>query len=199
MLQPQQLLKIAADFFESARVNYCVVGSIASIAYGEPRFTNDIDLVADLALNHLPQLVATFPPPDFYLSESAARDAIVGRRQFNIIHLPSGMKIDVILPAASEHARMELTRARRLNGEDDFSAWFAAPEDVILGKLRYYQLGGSDKHLRDISAILKIQTSLDSEYLAHWVHRLGLTAEWIRLFPAPPERPKPSAEFDPNQ
>jgi hypothetical protein len=31
---------------------------------------------------------------------------------------------------------------------------FVAPEDVILGKLIYYNEGGSDKHLRDIAGIL---------------------------------------------
>jgi hypothetical protein len=32
----------AADFFERLRVPYRIVGSMASMAYGEARFTNDI-------------------------------------------------------------------------------------------------------------------------------------------------------------
>jgi hypothetical protein len=46
-LLPHELMQIFADFFEEHQINYRVVGSIASIVYGEPRFTNDIDIVVD--------------------------------------------------------------------------------------------------------------------------------------------------------
>ncbi len=36
-LQPSELMQIAADFFESQGIHYRVVGSMASMAYGEPR------------------------------------------------------------------------------------------------------------------------------------------------------------------
>ena len=56
---------------------------------------------------------------------------------------------------------------------------FAAPEDVILKKLEYFREGGSEKHLRDCVGILKVQAGqTDDAYLAHWVTRLGLDAEW---------------------
>src|SRR5262249_9674361 len=73
-----------------------IVGSMASMAYGEPRFTNDIDILADLAEEHVSVLEAEFPAPDFYLSLMVAREAIRTRRQFNIIHVPSGLKLDII-------------------------------------------------------------------------------------------------------
>jgi hypothetical protein len=37
-LQPSELMQIAADFFESEGIHYRVVGAMASMAYGEPRF-----------------------------------------------------------------------------------------------------------------------------------------------------------------
>lgn len=51
--QPRELLQIAADFFEARGVAYRIVGSMASIAYGENRFTNDVDIVADLLLRDI--------------------------------------------------------------------------------------------------------------------------------------------------
>lgn len=42
-----------ADFFEREEILYRVVGSLASMAYGEPRFTNDIDIAAELTQVHL--------------------------------------------------------------------------------------------------------------------------------------------------
>lgn len=53
-LQPRELLQIAADFFESREISYRVVGSMASIAYGEIRFTNDVDIAGG------PWLLATW-------------------------------------------------------------------------------------------------------------------------------------------
>lgn len=37
-----------ATFLEQHGIAYRVVGSFASMAYGEPRFTNDIDILADV-------------------------------------------------------------------------------------------------------------------------------------------------------
>ncbi len=61
----------------------------------------------------------------------------------------------------------------------DFDAVFAAPEDVIIKKLQYFREGGSEKHLRDIVGVLKVQGDrIDRAYLTDWVARLGLGAEW---------------------
>ena len=138
------------------RCAYVVVGSIASIAYGESRFTQDIDIVAAFELRHVDQLLAAFPSSEFYLSEAAMRDAIRTSFQFNVIHPGSGNKIDFILPREDEWSRVQMARARRVRLLPDRDVMTAAPEDVILGKLWYYSLGGGDRHLRDIAGILRV-------------------------------------------
>ena len=50
----------AVDTLERMKVPYIVVGSIASIAYGESRFTQDIDIVAALEPRHVEELLAAF-------------------------------------------------------------------------------------------------------------------------------------------
>jgi hypothetical protein len=56
---------------------------------------------------------------------------------------------------------------------------FASPEDVIVKKMLSYREGGSEKHLRDIAGVLRMQgESLDRGYLQSWVERLGLTDIW---------------------
>ena len=83
------------------------------------------------------------------------------------------------MPADSEFARLELTRGRQLQVSKEVAAWFASPEDVILNKLRYYQLGESEKHLRDIASILKIQgAAIDRPYVDEWSVKLGVAEEW---------------------
>jgi len=181
-LQPHELMQIVADFFESQKIHYRVVGSLASMVYGEPRFTNDVDIVAELQLEDIPSMCAAFPAPDYYLSEPAARDAIVKRFQFNILHPSSGLKVDVIVPPDTEFSRSEAGRIRRIANEGDKSAWFGSPEGVLLNKLVYFQLGGgvSEKHLRDIAGMMKLlRENLDREYVAKWAAKLGVFDEWL--------------------
>ena len=100
-LEPFQLMQIMAVFFETHAIPYRVVGSLASMAFGEPRFTNDIDIAAELTVHHLADLFRSFPAPEYYLSEPAARDAIRRKAQFNIIHPASGLKVDIFIPKDS--------------------------------------------------------------------------------------------------
>lgn len=181
-LQPRELLQIAADFFELHGIAYRVVGSMASIAYGENRFTNDVDVVADLKLEHVDDLCAKFQAPDYFVARHAVTDAIQKRFQFNIIHIPAGLKIDVMLPKPTEFSALEQQRAIRLTDPDGLSAVFATPEDVILNKLIFFQMGDSEKHLRDIGGILKVKAdAVDRVYITAWAAKLGVAEEWAMI------------------
>ena len=64
---------------EELGIRYFITGGMAAIAYGELRFTSDVDVAADLSLPDVPRFMARFPAQDYYLSEAAMRDAIVRR------------------------------------------------------------------------------------------------------------------------
>lgn len=178
-LQPRELLQIAADFFESQEIDYRVVGSMASIAYGENRFTNDVDIVAGLKLAHVDALCDCFAQPDYFLARHAVEDAIRQRFQFNIIHVFAGLKIDVMLPKDTDFAVLEQQRSVRLTDPDGLSAMFASPEDVIINKLIFYQMGESEKHLRDIGGILKVKgEAIDFDYVETWATKRNVSSEW---------------------
>jgi hypothetical protein len=178
-MEPSDLLRRVAEVFESLEIRYLITGSTATIAYGEPRFTNDIDVVAALPETKVDALCAAFAAPEFYCSPEAARDAVKRHFQFNIIHPASGLKVDVMIPAVTPFNASRLSRAIRVPGGPAFSAWFASPEDVIIKKLEYYRLGRSEKHLRDIAGVLKVRGErLDRDYISDWATRLGLSAEW---------------------
>jgi hypothetical protein len=93
-----ELLRHTIDALERLALPYMLVGSFASIAYGEPRLTQDIDIVVDLALAQVDAFCAAFPAPEFYLSDKGVREAVQARFQFNVLHPSSGNKIDFILP-----------------------------------------------------------------------------------------------------
>jgi len=89
-MEPSELLQFVARVLEGLDLRYLVTGSIATIYYGEPRFTNDIDIVVILTAERVQEFCRAFPTSDFYVSEGAARQAVREHGQFNIIHRHPG-------------------------------------------------------------------------------------------------------------
>lgn len=140
---------------ESVDLTYALVGSIAAMSYGEPRATLDVDVVIVLSDSDLDAMAALFQPPDFYLSLEAAKAAVRSHSQFNVIHPESGMKVDFFV-AGDSVERSQIRRRMRRAILPGVEAWCSPPEELIVKKLSYYHQGGSDKHLRDIGAMLRI-------------------------------------------
>lgn len=178
-MDPYDLLGRLVQAFETIQIPYLVTGSVASMLYGEPRLTNDIDVVADIRPEHIHDLIAAFPESEYYIDEEMIREAIARRGQFNIIHPASGLKVDVILRRDTPFDASRFARIRRLRPAEQYEANFAAPEDVILKKLEFYRAGGSEKHLRDIAGMIQISDAeIDRDYIADWAGRLGVIDIW---------------------
>ena len=178
-MDPYKLLERIAVIFESLHIPYLVTGSVAAMAYGEPRMTNDIDIVAAVGYEHVEGLMAAFPEEEFYISKDAIRDAVRYQTQFNVIHPASGMKIDIIIRKKTPFNDSRFSRVRSIKTGENFETNFAAPEDIILMKMQYYRDGGSEKHLRDISGILKISDpEIDKDYIDRWSEKLSLVDIW---------------------
>jgi hypothetical protein len=178
-MEPFELLHKMVAVLEGLSVPYLVTGSVAAMAYGEPRLTNDVDIVAALGEKHVPGLLTAFPADEFYIDADMIREAIRSHGQFNIIHPASGLKVDVMIRSDSAFDASRFSRVRRIHPAETFEASFASPEDVIIKKMEYYREGGSEKHLRDITGILKVSgMSVDRNYITDWARRLGLTEIW---------------------
>ena len=178
-MDQSDLLKYTAGELRRLRIPYAVVGSFASSIWGESRLTQDIDIVVELRPAHVPLICAAFPDPEFYVSSSAALEAVQHSTQFNVIHPSSGNKIDFMLAGNKPWVVTQLKRSKSLPVFDDVEVDVAAPEDVILGKLIYYRDGGSEKHLRDITGILKSSAVIvDHNYLSQQAEKLGVLDLW---------------------
>lgn len=178
-MEQTDLLRLVIDVLEGLEIRYAVAGSIASSAYGEPRYTQDIDVVVIMSDEQTGALCRSFPPPDFYVSLEAARQAVAAAGQFNILHAASGYKIDIIMAPDNAWGASEMRRRQHRRLLPDREGNVASPEDVIIGKMLYYQEGQSDKHLRDIAGILKTSGDLvDLAYIDKWAGELGLSEAW---------------------
>lgn len=97
------------------------------------------------------------------------------------MHVESGARADVYLAGKDALARRGLATRRtvQLLGRE---VPIAPPEHVILHKLRFRQQGASERHLRDVRAMLRVLgDSIDRAALARDVAELGLTAEWTEM------------------
>jgi len=174
-----ELLRRVVQCLEKLQIPYFVTGAMASIIYGEPRLTNDIDIVAEIQDIHINGLKNCFPENDFHLDTDSVREAICHKFQFNIIHPQAGLKVDVMISRNDAYDRNRFSRKKRLRSLPDLEVNFASPEDVIIKKMQYYQEGRSEKHIRDIQGILKISFDMiDMDYISKWAAQLDLVAVW---------------------
>jgi len=52
-------------------------------------------------------------------------------------------------------------------------------EDLVIAKLEWAKIGGSDRQIEDVVGILRVQKeTLDAAYVEGWVRSLGLAEQW---------------------
>ena len=164
---------------EGLGVRYLVGGSLASSLLGIPRATQDVDIVVDLKPDHVDGLLEALTP-DFYVDEDAVRDALHRRSMFNVIHLATMFKADLILMRHDPLSAAEMTRGltcRLGEGDELIELQVASAEDIILQKLDWFRRGGevSGRQWTDVLGVMKTNRGrLDEGYLRLWAGRKGL-------------------------
>lgn len=172
---------------EATGITYMITGGVASVIYGDPRFTRDVDIVMELGLAEVPALASAFDEAAFYVPPLAALAEEAARTDgghFNVIHRETALRADVYLAGADPLIGWAFDRRVRLQ-VGGAGIWVAPIEYVILRKLEYYKQSGSDRHLRDVAMMLRISgDTVDTDSLMTWAERLDLagTLEQARRF-----------------
>jgi len=178
-----EAFRLVRQALEGSGTRFAVGGSWASAAYGEARFTNDIDILADFDANSVDRFLELLPA-SFHADAGDARKMVCLGRAF-VIYMPTALKFDLFPARAFPIGIEEIERAVRLpnSGLGEEPVPFVSPEDILLAKLARFRQGGeaSERLWRDIEGIIRVRSGvLDRMYLRRGAERLGVTIQLDR-------------------
>ena len=175
----EQLLLFVTGALDRVGIPYMVVGSLASTVHGEPRATQDVDIVIDPDRAQLDELLARLDRSVFYVGSAQA--ALDRRDMFNVVDTTSGWKVDFIIRKDREFSIVELDRRTEVEVLG-IRLFVASPEDTILAKLEWSAASGSDRQLADAAAVVLVSGELlDWDHLHRWADVLGVAERLSQL------------------
>ena len=180
-------LKLILETLEVSGVEYMIGGAIAEWAWGEPRATQDLDIVINLPIKAIGRFSKELEKRNMLVPADFILDTMMDDRAdipLNAIHMYSGFKADLYLMRDGDKLRQSAfeRRVKIDYGPPIGKVYVHSPEDLILYKLMYLGLSGQPKHARDIAAILRAKKNqLNLMYIEEWVNRLGFGSVWNEM------------------
>ncbi|MER3525212.1 MAG: hypothetical protein C4326_14485 [Ignavibacteria bacterium] len=134
---------LVTQTLERLGILYAVGGSLASSLHGIMRSTLDVDIVADIRLEHIQPLVTALAQ-EFYADDEMIRSAIEHRSSFNMVHYETGFKVDIFVRKIRPFDQSQLERRQTavMATNPERTVYVISPEDTILAKLEWYRIGG---------------------------------------------------------
>lgn len=169
------------DVLEAIGAEYAIWGGMAVVAYGEPRFTHDMDILLRPEQFAVTLFVRRLRQMHYHVDEISVNRALNGGF-FNVIHLGYHIKTDFYVPVEPELKAMIASRVY-LPFDEIRRAAYITPTSMIVAKLRAYQASQSTRHLDDIASIIRLQgKKLEQENLDIAAAHLGLLGVWRALW-----------------
>lgn len=180
-MQEVELFKVFLEPINRTAINYMVTGSVASMVYGQPRMTHDIDLVISLHPEQISDVIKQFPSTYFYcpsMDTIKIESSRESRGHFNLIHHKTGLKADIYLTGKDKLQKWAMSNRVAIT-LFNIPIWLAPIEYVIVLKLQYYKEGSSSKHLSDIKNMLVMSADrIQTQKLDELITEFGLSAQW---------------------
>ena len=183
----EDFLKMILSVLEKAGIDYMIGGAVAVWPWGEPRSTQDIDIVIHLGIEQINSLSKELEKADIYLPPDIILENLHVTRidlPINAIHGASGFKAEMFLMREDDELR-KTAFERRVKvdfGSVVGQVYIHSPEDLIIYKMLYYSLSQQTKHIRDIGAIIKTMgKQLDYDYIQKWATEKQVVAIWQEI------------------
>lgn len=169
----KQLLKSITAFLKKHTIPYMITGAWSVIYYGRPRASHDIDFVVEMDKKELKRIIQAFQQlsNEYLIQLDAIEKAVLQKGMFNILHLPTMLKLDFWILKDNPFDKARFVRRKQVKLLNQFMS-IATAEDTILKKLLWYTESKIEKHLVDAAFIYQIQDKLlDKKYLEEWAKK----------------------------
>lgn len=145
----------------------------------------DVDVVCELQSEDITRFIESFDE-DFYVSETAIREAVARKGCFNLIHLPTSFKVDVFISRGRpfDIGAMQRAATQVLGEHRHIDARVATAEDSIVSKLEWYKLTNetSERQWDDVTRLIKVLgDAADTNYLENAASSVGVSTLLSRL------------------
>jgi hypothetical protein len=178
----QQTFGRVIDVLEAVGARYAIWGGWAVVAYGEPRFTMDMDILLDPFGLPGRMFVKRLQESNFQVDEVALFNAL-GGGYFNVVHLPSQLKVDFFVPAQNTLLHRAIQERAHLPFDEIRRAAYVSAEALIITKLQAYAESQSTRHLDDVASVVRLQAQkLGNERIDIAAARMGLLGIWRSLW-----------------
>jgi len=187
MTSATNLIELIVQSFDDLGIEYAIGGSFASSAWGNPRQTNDLDIAIRVKSVTAKDLVVQFQD-HFLVSESEIEAAFTDTgpfRSFQLLHIEEIFKVDVFVHAEEQYTQRLFERRKQFSIGPYRMGWFYSPEDIVLVKLRWFELGRrvSDRQWNDIVQVIENQgESFDRGYALKWAVHFGVEDDLEQIF-----------------
>jgi hypothetical protein len=153
-------------------VRFHLTGGITSVAYGEPRMTQDIDIVVDnpSLAGSLDAFVAAAKQAGFMFDAEAVRRAVAEKTMFQLFDMAEALKIDMY---PREMIPGELDRSASLEVFEGMLIPVVSRPDAAASKLAW-AAKGSHKSRRDLRQIVRLMPLTERVELDRLAGILGL-------------------------
>lgn len=148
---PAEVLRALARALEGSGAGWYLFGAQAVVAWGRPRFTEDIDVTVASTPARSRELVAALESAGFRLRVPDVDEFVARTWVLPIEHAATGTPVDVVLGASGLEEQF-LSRARRID-LGGVVVPVISPEDLVVSKI----LAGRQKDLEDVVGVLQLQ------------------------------------------
>ena len=181
----RETLSRLVDILAELKVKFHLTGGITSVAYGEPRMTQDIDIVVDnMAIARaLDAFTSAASQAGFMLDAKAVRQAVAEKSMFQLFDMTEALKIDIY---PREMIPGELGRSKHLEVFEGMLLPVVSRPDAAASKLAWASKG-SHKSRRDLRQIVRNMPPAERAELDRLAGLLGLVNLLAMILAEPDE------------
>lgn len=165
----EELLKKIANALDAADIPYMIIGGQAVLVYGEPRFTQDIDITVGVGFDKLPDLIALAEQLSLKILPENPIEFVSKTMVLPLANKDTELRVDLIF-SYTPYEREAINRANKID-IDGVKVNFASIEDLIIHKL----FAGRPRDIEDIRGIVLKNKKIDMPYIRQWLTEFEAT------------------------